>query len=83
MKPYIPFGRFISFFRQLDDPRRLSRATAKGHIHLHRPTWMPHTRVAMTHAWYRRRGKLAPTRRNPKPWTNDQLLALSLMKRKP
>lgn len=67
---------------EITDPRRLSRATAKGHIHNHRPTQHGHG-VAMTHAWYRRRGKLPPTRHNPKGWTDLQLTALNLMTRKP
>lgn len=61
---FIPlFGKVFGVGREIDDPRRKSRATAKGHIHNHRPTYKPPKQPARTHAWYRRHGKVAPSRR--------------------
>ena len=42
---------------------RHTKATTKRHIHKHNPTWLPPTRQALTHAWYRRHKKTIPTRR--------------------
>lgn len=37
-------------------------ASKKGHKHKHNPTWLPPTRVAKTHAWYRRNKQVPPSR---------------------
>lgn len=42
---------------------KYNNATQKGHIHKHKPAWLPPTRMALTHAFYRRKGLVPPTRR--------------------
>lgn len=51
---------------ETDDPRRLSKATHKGHVHDHKPTYLPHSGPAKTHAWYRRHNKAIPLTKRQK-----------------
>lgn len=52
---------------------KANSASKKGHIHKHNPTWLPKTRIAKTHAWYRRNKQVPPSRLKKeepekKPW---------------
>lgn len=46
--------------------RRKSKATKKGHIHKHNPTYLPHSGPALTHAYYRRMKMAIPNRKKAK-----------------
>lgn len=57
-KPKMSRADFLSFFPATSGGRgmdyRANKATNKGHIHKHNPTWLPKTRIALTKAHKRR-----------------------------
>lgn len=42
-------------------------ASKNRHRHKHNPTWLPSTRVAKTHAYYRRHKQIPPSRLRKEP----------------